>query len=200
MGHVQAFDIQKIIYNFNVQGYIETGTGIGDSLSHALKFPFKKLYSIEFDTGLFNKAVSFFKDTRLKIINDLSEKALPKILAEIDKHDTYLFFLDAHFPEADFGIDPDKYEKSLNKYKTAALPLEDELKIVHKMRPLHKDIIIIDDVWIYEKGPFETGNWKERDKLDIGNMDFVKKIFKDSYDIVKIYKQQGYLKLTPKKI
>ena len=200
MGHVQAFDIQKIINNFNIQGYVETGTGIGDSLSHALKFPFKKLYSIEFDTELFNIAVDIFKDPRLKIINDLSEKALPKILAEINKHDTYLFFLDAHFPEADFGTDPDRYEKSLNKYKAAALPLEDELKIIYKMRPLHKDIILIDDIWIYEKGPFETGNWKERDKLNIGNMEFVKEIFKDSYEIDKIYKQQGYLILTPRKI
>lgn len=200
MGHIQAFNLQEYIETYNIRGYIETGTGIGDSLSHALNFPFKKIFSIEYDTKLFNKASDLFKDPRLKIINDFSEKALPKILAEIDKHDTYLFFLDAHFPEADFGIDPDRYEKSLDKYGATALPLEDELRIIHKMRPLHKDVIIIDDVWIYEKGPFETGNWKERDKLNIGNMEFVKEIFKDSYDIAKIYKQQGYLILTPIKI
>ena len=46
MGHLQAFNVQEMINKFNIQGYIETGTGIGDSLSYALKFSFKKLYSI----------------------------------------------------------------------------------------------------------------------------------------------------------
>ena len=199
MGHVQAFDIQELINSFDIQGYIETGTGIGDSLSHALKFPFKKIYSIEYDTELFNKAISSFIDPRLEIINDLSKNALPKILSEIDNDDIFLFFLDAHFPGADFGKAPDRYQKSLKKYGEAALPLEDELKIIHEMRPLHKDILIIDDVWIYEKGPFEGGNWKERDKLSIGDMGFVAGIFKDLYNITKIYKQQGYLLLTPRR-
>jgi hypothetical protein len=199
MGHIQAFTIDKMIKDFNIQGYIETGTGIGDSLSHAIKFPFEKIFSIEFDKKLYNKAIDKFLDPRLLIINDLSINALPFIISKIDKDEKYIFFLDAHFPEADFGTAPDRYLQSINKYKENALPLEAELKIIAQTRPLHQDIIIIDDVWIYEKGPFESGNWSERDKLNIGDMKFVYNIFDKYYTINKIYKQQGYLILTPEK-
>lgn len=203
MGHLQAFDVQKLIDHFNIYGYIETGTGVGDSLYHALSFPFKKLYTIEYDYKLFSDIVSEMTnnqhgiDSRLKLINDMSKKALPKIIKEIDEKDTYLFFLDAHFPGADFTEAPDRYVVSRKKYGDDAIPLRDELEIIYKMRPLHKDVIIIDDVWIYEKGPFERGNWEEKDKLNIGDMGFVYEIFKDHYSFQKNYKQQGYLILTP---
>lgn len=198
MGHLQAFDTQSLINNYNLHGYIETGTGIGDSLSYALTLPFKKLYSIEYDPRLYKGALEKFIDPRLKIINNLSKHALPTILSEINKDDPYLFFLDAHFPEADFGTAPNRYQASFKKYGSDALPLETELNIIDIMRPLYQDIILIDDVWIYEEGPFETGNWKEREKMSIGTMDFVSEIFKDQYVISKIYKQQGYLILTPR--
>ena len=204
MGHLQAFDVQKIIDHFNIHGYIETGTGIGDSLYHALLFPFKKLYTIEYDRKLYSDIVNKMTDShkldpRLKIINDLSKKALPKILSEINKKDAYLFFLDAHFPGADFTEASDRYVVSMNKYGNDAIPLKDELEIIYNMRPLHQDVIIIDDVYIYEEGPFERGNWSERNKLNIGDMDFVYEIFKDHYSFQKNYKQQGYLVLSPLK-
>ncbi|RKY78562.1 hypothetical protein DRQ07_07435 [candidate division KSB1 bacterium] len=198
MGHLQAFNVQEMINKFNIQGYIETGTGIGDSLSYALKFSFKKLYSIEYDTKLYNKAIKKFIDPRLKIINNFSKHALPEIFSEINENDPYLFFLDAHFPEADFGIASNRYQISLDKYGSDALPLETELNIIDIMRPLHQDVILIDDVWIYEEGPFEMGNWSERNKLNTGNMTFVSEILENTHNILKIYKQQGYLILTPK--
>lgn len=198
MGHIQAFDIKKFIERFEITGYIETGTGIGDSLSHALKFPFKKLYSIEFDKKLYKECIKNFTDPRLTIINNLSKWALPIILKEIDENEKCLFFLDAHFPGADFGTEPDRYQTSLKSHGSNALPLEEELNIIKHFRPQYKDIIIIDDVWIYEKGPFETGNWKERDKLKIGSMKFVYDIFGVQYNIQKSFKQQGYMILTPR--
>jgi hypothetical protein len=198
MGHVQAFDLNSLIKNFNISGYIETGTGIGDSLSHALKFQeFKKIYSVEIDNNLFKNAVEKFQDPRLKIINDYSKNALPIILSELNENDNFLFFLDAHFPDADFGSAPDRYKVSSEKYGKDALPLEEELTIINSFRTNHKDLLIIDDVWIYEMGPFESGNWREKEKIKTGTMEFVEKIFGNYYDIHKFYKQQGYLLLTP---
>lgn len=200
MGHVQAFNLKDLIVRYNLYGYIETGTGIGDSLSHALLFPeFTELYSVEIDKDLYNNAVRNFQDQRLKIINDISKKALKQILPFFDKNKNYLFFLDAHFPDADFGTAPDRYQASFKKYGKDALPLEEELSIIKEFRPLNKDVLIIDDVWIYESGPFQGGNWIERETMPLGNMDFVSKLFNDHYDITKDYKQQGYLLLTPKR-
>ena len=70
MGHVQAFDLKQLITEFNLKAYIETGTGIGDSLSHALKFfEFEELHSIEIDKNLYEKALINFQNPRLKIYN-----------------------------------------------------------------------------------------------------------------------------------
>lgn len=198
MGHVQAFDLTQLINTFSLKGYIETGTGIGDSLSHALKFDaFEELHTIEIDKDLYDKAIIKFQDPRLKIYNKYSREALPEILGLIKEDKNYLFFMDAHFPEADFGIAPDRYQTSLQKYGKDALPLEEELSIIRQKRLQAKDVLIIDDVWIYEKGPFETGNWIEQDKMSIGNMNFVSNLFKETHEISKFYKQQGYLLLLP---
>ena len=198
MGHVQAFNIPQLIADFNLDIYIETGTGIGDSLSHALKHPFKHFYSIEMDKGLYDQAIKLFQHPNLKIINGLSSNILPEILPKIASDTRVLFFLDAHFPEADFGNAPDRYRKSVSKYGKDALPLEEELRIIKNIRIENKDVIIIDDVWVYEDGPFEGGNWSERPFVNSGDMSFVGKIFDDTHFIKKFYRQQGYLFLTPK--
>jgi len=199
MGHLQAFDVQSIIDLYNLKGYIETGTGIGDSLGHALKFSaFEQLFSIDYDEDLYKKALINFQDPRLKLINNLSRVALPEILKELSMDKNYLFFLDAHFPKADFGTDPDRYVKSVSDFGKDAIPLEEELNIIKNARLNAKDVLLIDDVWIYEEGPFEGGNWSERKKLTIGNMSFVKSIFEDTHTIGINYKQQGYLVLIPK--
>lgn len=199
MGHLQAFNIQRFIEVFKLKGYIETGTGIGDSLSHALKFKeFDQVFSIDFDEELYKKAMINFQDSRLKLYNNLSRIALPEILSLIPADKNFLFFLDAHFPKADFGTDPDRYVKSITEYGKDAIPLQEELTFIKNART-GKDVILIDDVWIYEDGPFEGGNWKERPKLSIGSRDFVTELFKDTHEISVAYKQQGYLILIPKK-
>lgn len=201
MGHLQAFDVQGFIDLYALKGYVETGTGIGDSLGHALKFSaFEQLFSVDFDEDLYKKALIKFQDPRLKLINKLSREALPEILNEISPDKNYLFFLDAHFPKADFGTDPDRYVKSVQDYGKDAIPLQEELAIIKNVRACIKDVILIDDVWIYEDGPFEGGNWKERSKLSIGSRDFVTELFKNTHEISVTYKQQGYLILIPKKI
>lgn len=200
MGHLQAFNIQQFVEVFNLKGYIETGTGVGDSLGHALKFKeFEQLFSIDFDEDLYKKALVNFQDSRLHLYNNLSRIALPEILSIIPRDKNFLFFLDAHFPKADFGTDPDRYVKSVSEYGKDAIPLQEELTIIKNGRAGIKDVILIDDVWIYEDGPFEGGNWQERSKLTIGGRDFVTDLFKDTHEISVTYKQQGYLILIPKK-
>jgi hypothetical protein len=199
MGHLQAFDVQNLIDSFNLKGYIETGTGVGDSLSHALKFEFQQLFSIDFDKELYQRALINFPDSRLKLINNLSRLALPEILKNISTKDNFLFFLDAHFPKADFGTGPDRYVKSCTDYGKDAIPLEEELKIISEYRGQSKDVILIDDVWIYEDGPFEGGNWSERQKLTIGDRNFISKTFQKTHDMTINYKHQGYFVLTPKR-
>ena len=119
-------------------------------LGHALKFDFQQLYSIDFDEELYQRALINFSDSRLKLINSLSRVALPEVLKNIPVEENFLFFLDAHFPKADFGTGPDRYVKSCADYGKDAIPLEEELKIINEYRKKSKDVLLIDDVWIYE--------------------------------------------------
>ena len=180
MGYLQAFDVQDMIDKFNIKTYVETGTGEGMCISHALLFSFSKLYSIEIDPELHKSNIIKFNDPRLNLINGISREYLPTILNKIGSASNILFFLDAHFPGADFSTGNDRYKDSLNQYGNDAIPLENELNIIAKTRPNNRDVILIDDLRIYTDGGFETGNWSDRKSLGIDGIDFVHTLF--SYD------------------
>ena len=200
MGHIQAFNLDSFILAYNLRGYLETGTGEGDSLNYALKFPqFEELYSIEMDNRIYMNALEKFKDSRLSFFNGLSKDILKDILPKLDIEKNYLFFLDAHFPEADFqNEDPGRYIKSFFKYGQNSIPLEDELALIKTNRTLNRDVILIDDLRIYEDGPFETGNWSDRTKIKAGDISFIESLLGNTHNITRSFKQQGYLILTPK--
>ena len=52
MGELNIFDLNTLIDKFNCKIYLETGTGIGVCLSHALKYNLQKYYSIDLDDKL----------------------------------------------------------------------------------------------------------------------------------------------------
>lgn len=194
MGHINAFNIQQLISDFKLSHYIETGTGEGLTLSYALTFGFKTLHSIEMDKYLYDIAVQKFKDTRLTIYHNLSRNILPLILQKLEDGNI-LFFLDAHFPGSDFKTGPD-YIESVKIYGHDALPLKDELELILKKRSQAKDVFIIDDIRIYEKDNYETGNWNKGD-LKIENSSFIYRLFEKTHTIQKDLRQQGYLLIKP---
>jgi hypothetical protein len=82
-----------------------------------------------------------------------------------------LFFLDAHFPGADFK--GSKY----NVFAVDAIPLKEELLLIKKYRPNCQDVIICDDARIYVIDDYQNGNveWLQVP----GGMSFVYEIFPD---------------------
>ena len=178
MGAIYAFNIEQLIKQYRLSTYIETGTGAGVSLQHALLFPFDELFSIEMDPQLYEPARTKFNSKNVSIKLGKSKDQLPEILGSKIK-DNILFFLDAHFPEADFGsgCDKERYARSIQTYAGDALPLKNELEIIKKFRINKPDVIIIDDLRIYEDGNFEDGNWLERTNYTIGGRDFIAEMF-----------------------
>ena len=70
-----------------------------------------------------------------------------------------------------------------------------ELEIINSSRPSHGDVIIIDDLRIYENGPFESGNtpdWAETLAPEEKNIDFVDRIFPNRV-VQRDYRREGYL-------
>ena len=73
-------------------------------------------------------------------------EVLEQILPEIKGNIT--FWLDAHFPGADAHMKT--YESCLNIDADTNLPLEREIELISKRTSSYTDILIVDDLWIYE--------------------------------------------------
>ncbi len=105
-----------------------------------------------------------------------------------------IFWLDAHFPGVDLGFASYDAEVNLD----TRLPLERELDVIHRVRGGFQDVILIDDLRIYEKGPFEHGNMDRVGQGDVAKygLEFLEK-FRKRYTIEKIYRDEGYIVLSP---
>jgi len=185
--------IESIIFKNNLKYYIETGTGEGECLSYANTLPFNRLYSIEIYDEIHKKAVEKFSQfNNIHIMKGNSYEVIPSILKKIDGN--VLFFLDAHFPGVDFHFESFGSEKDKDKN----LPLEKELKTIIENFDTKNSVFIIDDLRIYEDGPYTGGNWPDRHLYGGDNINFIYDLFNKTHNIVKDFNDQGYIILTPK--
>ena len=166
---------QKIIKNYakkyGLQILIETGTYLGTTVN-ATKNVFSKVYSIELDRKLYERAKNKFKKFKsIQIIRGDSSIILPQLLKKIDK--PCLFWLDAHF------------SKGITARGRKDTPIWEELTVIlnHKIKD---HVILIDDADSF------TG------KNDYPPLSEVKEFIlkKDSYSRLKI--KDNIIIITPK--
>ena len=119
-----------------------------------------------------------------------SSSVLPKILHRHDQ--PIVFWLDAHFPGEMHGLPYDS-EKDMD----LRLPLERELRIIKDIRDTSNDYFIIDDLRIYEDGPFSGGVWQDRLKMGGNGIDFIYQLFESTHTISRDYRNEGYIILEP---
>jgi hypothetical protein len=193
MGSIRRFNLPRLRSLNGAEVFFETGTWKGDGLAYACRYPFKKLYSSEIVPSIADAAAARFKsDPRVQIIPESSEAALTKYIHENDG--PYIFWLDAHFPGAEEGLnDYNEYSDEVTK-----LPLQRELEIIAAKRNPESDIILIDDLRIYEEGNFKNGNLPDTVlPPKIRNIEFAEKLFNKSHRLIKSYKDEGYVLLLP---
>lgn len=186
MGCINQFDVKQLASEFGLSVFIETGTGKGSSLNYILETGvFGKNISFEVNPLLYEECLFRFKGKNCHIFNTDSVTGLDDLLIDIDE--SILFWLDAHFPNgADFGM---------GNYN-GGLPLERELDVIRKHR-VGNDVIIIDDLRIYEDGPFINGNWADRTSIGGNNIDFIQP-FLETHTLTKDFRDEGYIILKPK--
>jgi hypothetical protein len=194
MGFINQFNLNRIAREYSINYFFETGTWKGDAVAHALQFPFEKIISAEIIPSIADEAKwRFQNETRVKIVEASSAEALSAELPSLNGN--CLFWLDAHFPGADAGLE--QYDAIKNE--DIRLPLEKELTIIHEIRKNYQDVLIVDDLRIYEEGPYENGN-SPADTLPQKNrnLDFINRLFDKSHITIKTYRNEGYLLLFPK--
>lgn len=192
MGAIYQHDVPDYIKKFNLENYVETGTGAGDCLSHVLNLGFKKLISVEIYPQVYEGAVNRFKDTQAKVLLGNSYEVLPSILENLEGN--VLFFLDAHFPGADFHFET---YNSTTDYDTR-LPLEREVRTIKQHRDTSKDVFIIDDLRVYEDNNYSDGNWPLKSQVGGDGIDFIFELFQNTHNIKRDLRYQGFLIITPK--
>lgn len=202
MGDIKIFDIEQIKNKFNIDTFFETGTLYGDTIDF-YKNLFSNLISVEIDEELANKAKKRFEnDKHIDIFHGKSVDAINEYLPKIEGN--ILFWLDAHFP----GADAKKAAYDAEENDSIRVPLETELELIVNLRQNKGDVIIIDDLWLYEDGNFEWNNFDgymksigsnaRRDTVIKNDSSFMYRLLKDRYNYIKDNHHQGYLIAFPK--
>lgn len=194
MGYLKRFDIKLISQEYNLQTFIETGTGLGAAIKYAATVPFKKLLSCEIMYDLATPLKEqFIIDERIKIVVAESELFLPWAIKQAEGN--ILFWLDAHFPGADL-----MGRSYLTNDPLISMPLERELALIKKLRPDNRDYFIIDDLRMYEpNNKYGNGGCPEIIKhYNPGNLDFLVQSFDKSHTIARDLNDEGYILMAPK--
>lgn len=179
MGQLRDFDLNE--YNCNV--YVETGTGKCITLNKAHNTKFDRYYTVDIDLEVVNYAKKLFPTT--KVEQDLSTNALCKWLKnDISEDDRVLFFLDAHFPGADY------HGAGYDVNKENAIPLEQELELIKYNCKSKKYVIICDDARIYKHDNWENGFYPY--EIASCGLDFVYKLF-DEKNVKILFQEEGYI-------
>jgi len=201
MGCLKAHDLKRYIAGYKINTFIETGTGVGDSLRYASSFNFETLFSIEIVKELYDELV--FNDERITVCNTDSISGLNRILTtRVGGDGVVLFWLDAHLPGVDYHVDGYSPEDRIDK--AIKFPLEAELEQILSVRDISMDVVIIDDLRLYSDEAFwdtSLGNsliekWRQDYSLDslFSTLEKIKK----THDVTTDTRDQGYLILTPK--
>jgi hypothetical protein len=189
----QAIKIKNVLKFYDIKNFVETGTGIGEVVRSVCEIDRNiNIHTIEIIEEIYDKnkiSLSYLDNVNWHL--GQSSDVLPDIVPSLQG--STLFWMDAHFPGADFGLAEYGDEKNIDK----RLPLKSELEIIVKNKDVSNDVFIIDDLRIYEDGPFEAGVWKDRSKYGGDGIEFIEELFEETHYVVKSYNQQGYIMLFP---
>ena len=194
MGHIdEAIQVKNVLDFYNIDNFVETGTGKAEVVQSISKIKSNlNIHTIEIMEEIYNEnKISHSYLTNVNWHLGQSSEVMPEILPQLEGNT--LFWLDAHFPGADFGLVSYGDEQDFDK----RLPLRSELELIVKGRNVSDDIFVIDDLRIYEDGPFESGNWADRKLYGGNDITFIEDLFDDTHFVVRSYNKQGFVILLP---
>ena len=194
MGFLTYHNLPHYIAKYGLTSFIETGTAGGDDVAHASLFTFQQVSSIEINEEQFRQTSARFEDREgIRLVNSDSIEGLTVLLHDLVPDARVMFWLDAHFPGEMLGAGYGD-EKNMSR----RLPLESELRMIRQIRGNAPDVFIIDDLRIYEDGPFGNGNWRDRKTLGGDGIGFIEELYGESHEIIRDYAHEGYIILVPK--
>jgi hypothetical protein len=196
MGDLRRFRLDEFLSTYHLQTFVETGTARGDSLAYAAeREEFSQLLSCEIEPLLAAGACCRFNDDARVQIMRMESGLFMQMVARADLAPCF-FWLDAHYPGAGFGLKD--YDAAMPE--TVRLPLGRELEQIRRHRH-GQDIILIDDLRIYETGDFEDGTLPTDapGHPTENGADWIRAMFSETHEARTILRDQGYLLLLPRR-
>lgn len=197
MGYLARFNFERLL-SYGYDHFIETGTGKGYAIDHAIKAGFQRIDSVEQSPELFTfckKKYQSRKNFGMKIPVNLNFGRSVDFLQRFDDFEMSVVFLDAHFANgADFKLaDFDESAKHPDSF-----PAFRELNIL-LTKDIKNTVIIIDDarMWYKEITSSDTplgdaGNhWHRREELEA----ILSKFVKHQFNLINL--DHGYIVLMP---
>lgn len=197
MGTLSRIGLAELVRAHRLDTLVETGTGHGHSLLAALQVPaLVDLRSIEVDFETWHRhRVGFATEPRVRLYHGDSVTVLPAIVAELAHLDRrVLWFLDAHFPGSG-RLDP---------LPMAVLAGEDPVPIMREFsaltdrRDLSRDVVVVDDLCLFEPGDYEADAPDLRAALGVRRLDWIDEALADTHEITRSTRDGGYLIARPR--
>ena len=196
MGKLWYFDVAAIWRKYDLRHFVETGTGEGESLFYASSLPFSTLWSCDIEQTVLDLMQNrFARHPKVKVFCSSSKTMLMNILPNIPVNEPILFWLDAHYPGADYKLKGYTDEPDEN----IRLPLNDEISMIRGYRSQSEDVIIIDDARIWVDGTFDSEEIPDSYRLPERGIKFIEDKFGSTHNIEILYQNQGSIVLTPRK-
>ena len=198
MGRLSRFPIAEWRKRYGLEVFVETGTWKGDGLLCALRAGFPVAFSIELhpeqaETARKRIRQHFPEDSprAWAVIEGDSGRMIPKLLPNLSQplgaHHAppVLWWLDAHLPERYTGTG-----------QGAQTPLEQELQaIVHSRRDHARDVFILDDMRLYQRGGWANGDF---DGELAGNLADLDRLMNPTHRPGIVPNDEGYLVCIPR--
>lgn len=200
MGRVGSIGLTRLVQEFTLDTFVETGTGWGLSVEDALMIPaLTDVRSIEIDRETYLRNAEKFLDwARVRLYRGDSRIELWFIIDALKASARVLWYLDAHFPGSGRAVPTQMLP--LTTSAEDAVPLAGEV-IQLLGRNLQNDVIVIDDLCMFEPGLFEAGNDSSyREVLQSKAITTLEKALADSHNFTRVTKDNGYLICTPRRV
>jgi hypothetical protein len=187
MGKLHHFELKGLLDTYQCRVYLETRTGNGDNLRHAASFGFERLFSAETVMEELNQArVRLANVPRVQLLYATTGDVLKAVVPLVPAQLPILFWLGGHEPDG---------------AAAAPSPLESLMTQLRQLRPRSRDVILVDNLRLYEDGPYADGAVPVAEqKLAFydRNIDFVFRQFRHTHTIARDHADDGYLVLTPR--
>lgn len=197
MGYISQWPVEELKKEYGLEIAIETGTCTGHGAVTLASHNFKKVYTIEVLERHF-KLLDFSHTPSIHALLGSSIDVLPGILKGNRNIPTF-FWLDAHLPSHYGHRDNTRKDFKLvaSRDKEIEFPLKRELELIVENKDVSRDVFVIDDIRIYEDGPFTSGLARGIARSPERGISFICDLFKKTHLITRDYRNEGFLILEP---